>query len=214
MVAHALTPPNPLPAVALDRGAGEHGRALTQGTEPTLLERIARGDGAAVQPLLDRYGPLLWSMAKKQLDPTTAEDAVQAVFVKLWKNAERFDPEKGSETTFVTVIARRTFIDQRRRLGARPETDTLEAVDDELSEERDVSARIEVADEARVALDALDKLAPTQRGLLRMSIVEGKTHREIAALTRLPLGTVKSHLRRGLERVRALLDVEKPEGAR
>ena len=213
MVARTRMLLNPTPVVAPDRVTGEHGRVVSRESEPTLLERIARGDGAAVQPLLDRYGPLLWSMAKKQLDPTTAEDAVQAVFVKLWKNADRFDPEKGSETTFVTVIARRTFIDQRRRLGARPETDTLESMDEELSEERDVSAPLETADEARVALNAIEKLAPTQRGLLRMSIVEGKTHREIAALTSLPLGTVKSHLRRGLERVRALLDVQRPEGA-
>ena len=184
-----------------------------QTQDPSLLGRVARGDGSAVAPLLERYGPLLWSMAKKQLDPSTAEDAVQAVFVKLWKNAGAFDPTKGSETTFVTVLARRTFIDHRRRIGARPETDPLEAADSELLVDEEISRTLEVQDEARVVLDAVDKLSPNQRALLRMSIVEGKTHREIAALTSIPLGTVKSHLRRGLERVRTLLGVERKEEA-
>jgi RNA polymerase sigma-70 factor (ECF subfamily) len=177
--------------------------------QPSLLERVAGGDRAAVPRLLDEYGPLVWSIARKLVGTAGAEDVVQEVFIQLWKNAHRFDPERASEATFITTIARRRAIDHQRRVGRRPE---LEELPDEAPAETDALAAVELIDEARVAAEALAQLKPEQQQVLRLALVEGLTHTQIAVVTKLPLGTVKSHARRGLERVRALLKERRAGG--
>lgn len=169
---------------------------------PTLVQRIAAGDGQAVQELMDRYGALIRSMARRQVGAQDAEDLAQEVFMQVWKHAERFDPDKGNEEAWVTTIARRRIIDRRRAAGRRPESQELieEAVAG--TEDRDF---VEAFDEARLAEDAISKLGTDQQRVLRMALVEGLTHTEITQRTKMPLGTVKSHVRRGLERVRAHL---------
>lgn len=177
--------------------------------ELTLLERIAGGDRAAVPLLLDRYGGLVWSIARRQVGVESAEDLVQEVFLQLWKTADRYDPERASEATWITTIARRRAIDLRRRVGRRPDE---VALPEESAAEDDALERVELADEARLAAEALEQLRPEQREVLRLAIIEGLTHTQIAERTKLPLGTVKSHARRGLERVRALLAERGPGG--
>ncbi|MCA8981946.1 MAG: sigma-70 family RNA polymerase sigma factor [Planctomycetes bacterium] len=169
---------------------------------PTLVQRIAAGDGPAVQELMDRYGALIRSMARRQVGAQDAEDLAQEVFLQVWKHAARFDPAKGNEEAWITTIARRRIIDRRRAVGRRPESQELieEAVGG--VEDQD---RVEVDDEARLAEDAISKLGKAQQRVLRMALVEGLTHTEITERTKMPLGTVKSHVRRGLERVRAHL---------
>lgn len=178
----------------------------------SLLLRVARGDAAAVPLLLDRYGALVWSIARKQARTDEAEDLVQEVFIQIWKQAERYDPELGSEAAFITTIARRRLIDHRRKVGRRGEA--MELPEEMPVEVPGVADPLELSEEARVAKQALDKLRPEQREVLHMALVEGRTHTEIAELTSLPLGTVKSHARRGLERVRRLLRVEPEEAGR
>jgi RNA polymerase sigma-70 factor (ECF subfamily) len=170
--------------------------------QPTLLERIAQGDPQAVSELVDRYGPLVHSLARSQLDAEAAEDVAQDVFLALWRNADRFDPSLSSESAYIATVTRRRVIDQRRGLGRRPRADEI---DESLPEDRPEDDPVDVADEARAAHAALARLPRAQREVLRLSIVEGLTHAEIAAETALPLGTVKSHARRGLERVREIL---------
>lgn len=172
-------------------------------TEPqTLVQRIAAGDGKAVRDVMDRYGALVRSMARRGVGVQDAEDLAQEVFVQVWKHAARFDPAKGSEEAWITTIARRRIIDRRRKVGRRPESQELieEAVGG--VEHRD---EVELADEARLAEDALSALSRDQRRVLRLALLEGLTHTEITERTSMPLGTVKSHARRGLERVRAHL---------
>ena len=177
--------------------------------ELSLLERVAAGDAAAVPALLDAYGALVWSIARKQVAPDVAEDVVQETFVELWKSAARYDPERASEATFIATIARRRVIDQRRRIGRRPEVEEVE----EQTPVSDLGLEgVELADEARLAAEAMAQLRPEQQRVLRLSIVEGLTHTQIAAATRMPLGTVKSHAKRGLERVRALLEERRGAG--
>jgi len=191
---------------------GARPRRRTMVDSDSLLLRVARGDAAAVPLLLDRYGALVWSIARKQVQANEAEDLVQEVFIQIWKQAERFDPELGSEATFITTIARRRLIDHRRKVGRRGEVAELsEEVPAEVPE---VTDPLELSEEALVARQALDKLRPEQREVLRLALVEGRTHTEIAELTQLPLGTVKSHARRGLERVRRLLRAEPEEAGR
>jgi RNA polymerase sigma-70 factor (ECF subfamily) len=179
--------------------------------EPTILQRVAAGDAAAVRECLDRYGPLVWSIVRGQLpDTAMAEDLVQEIFIDVWKSAERFDPSVASEATFVATIARRRWIDRRRQLSRQPEVEVVDEA--RLVETFDGLDSVDVSDEARLAREAIAELRPEQRRVLLMSIVGGLSHGQIAEKTSLPLGTVKSHVRRGLERVRALLDAPRRAG--
>jgi RNA polymerase sigma-70 factor (ECF subfamily) len=78
----------------------------TRSEELTLLERVGRGDAAAVALLVERYTPVVWAIARRQLGAQCAEDVVQEVFLSLWKNAARFNPELSSEAAFVARVAR------------------------------------------------------------------------------------------------------------
>lgn len=167
----------------------------------SLLAGVAAGDARAVEILVDRYSPLVWSIVRRHVDHQTAEDIVQDVFLQVWKGAASFDPRKGSEATFITTIARRRLIDRGRRRSARPRQEELAEHVPQPEEE----SAADLQDEAGLARRALAALRPQQRRVLELNLVEGKTHAEIAAATALPLGTVKSHARRGLDRLRVLL---------
>ena len=169
-----------------------------------LLPRVAQGDPGAVRECIDRYGALVWSIVRKSLrDHSQAEDVVQEIYISLWEASHRFDPTMGSETVFVSTIARRRLIDRYRRGQRGPETEPLE---EPVPVERDAGlARVELDDETERAFAALRQLKPEQRRLLEMWSVGGMTHSEIATSTGVPLGTVKSQIRRGLLRVREML---------
>jgi RNA polymerase sigma-70 factor (ECF subfamily) len=167
------------------------------------LPRVATGDRAAIRECIQRYGGLVWSLARRASGGgSDAEDAVQEIFLDLWKSAARFDPQVGSETTFIATIARRRLIDRRRQRQRRPETDPL-------SERQPASASGATAPErgaeAALAARALEQLRPEQRQVLIMTACQGLSHEEVASSTGMPLGTVKAHARRGLMRVREVL---------
>lgn len=129
-----------------------------------------------------------------------AEDAVQEIFVDVWKNAERFDETKSSETTFIAMIARRRLIDKIRHSNRRITADSLDDVLLEPFTRADKDLQLGI--EAREAAVAMRNLRPEQQQVLRLSIVQGMSHQEIADATGMPLGTVKTHARRGILQVR------------
>jgi RNA polymerase sigma-70 factor, ECF subfamily len=179
----------------------------------TILQRIAGGDQAAVQECLKSYGGLVWSLARRMLRNTEdAEDAVQEIFLDVWKNAERFDESQASETTFIAMIARRRLIDRIRHVQRRISADSIEDILAEPSTRDDKVMQTNV--EAREAAKAVDQLRPEQRQVLQMSIVHGLSHQEIADATGMPLGTVKTHARRGIIQVREILGLGDSTGAR
>ena len=174
------------------------------GDPPPVLPRVAAGDPGAMQEAMDRYGSLVWALARRfSPDLAEAEDAVQEVFVSLWQSASRYDAELSGEATFVTMIARRRLIDRNRRLARRRDREPLEEVHAEPSVEPDLGIR----SDAEVAAQVLDRLRPQQRQVLHMAIYQGLTHQEISTATGLPLGSVKTHARRGLLKVKELLRV-------
>ena len=178
--------------------------ASTQLDTDLLLPRIARGDPLAVEACIARYSPVVWSIAKRMVkDPFGLEEVVQEIFVDLWKTANRFDPSKASEITYVAMIARRKVIDRFRRETRAPATEPIEESDS--GAEDDGLEQVDKQDEASWAMTALNALKPDQRRLILMSVVDGLTHQEIATSTGLPLGTIKSHIRRGLDRAATLL---------
>lgn len=177
-----------------------------------ILNRIASGEKRAVQQCLDTYGGLVWSLARRMLsNADDAEDAVQEIFIDIWKNAERFDESQASETTFVAMIARRRLIDRLRKDNRRPNTDSLEDI---LAEPENNDQSVQTCIEAKEAAQAMKELRPEQRQILHLSIVQGFSHQEIADALDMPLGTVKTHVRRGLIQVKEILKVRNTKGER
>lgn len=185
-----------------------------EGEVSGVLARIAAGDGEAIQECIDTYGGLVWSLARR-MAPQAAEDAVQEIFIDLWNSAARYDESKASEKTFIATIARRRLIDRLRKKGRRPQTHSLPEPDDPAPEPAvDDHLVIERGAEARMAARYLNELRPEQRRVIRLSVVEGMSHSEISAATGIALGTVKSHIFRGLAAVRErLAEVEAARGA-
>ncbi len=153
---------------------------------------------------MSKYGALVWSLARKMLRNTDdAEDAVQEIFIDIWKNAHRFDPSKASEITFVAMIARRRLIDKIRHSTRRISADSLDDVLTEPFTRSDKQMQLGI--EADQAAEALRNLRPEQQQVLNLSIVQGMSHQEIADKLSMPLGTVKTHARRGILEVRERL---------
>lgn len=177
----------------------------------SILPRIADGDRSAVPECVSRYGGLIWSLARRRLaSREDAEDVVQEVFVDLWRSADRFDPQVAEEITFVAMIARRRVIDRLRRGAESRQTTSIDEagaafVPDPAGDA--VGRRLELGEEARLADEQLARLKPEEQQVLRLSIFDSFSHSAIAEQTGLPLGTVKSHIRRGLDSLRQKLAV-------
>ncbi|MCC6230416.1 MAG: sigma-70 family RNA polymerase sigma factor [Phycisphaerales bacterium] len=176
--------------------------------EEPLLQRVARGDQDAVRACLDRFGGLVWSLARR-MTPThaEAEDAVQEIFVEIWKNAHRYDASVASETAFIAMIARRRLIDRRRRSGRLLDKGGFPEAEPPAGDAGEMSA--DEREVANAAMSAMSRLSDDQQRVLRLSLVQGLSHERIAGATGLPLGTVKTHARRGLIRLRELLSAAK-----
>lgn len=170
-----------------------------------ILPQVAAGDPRAVEECIARYSGLVWSLARRMVGPE-AEDAVQEIFIELWKNAGRYQESIAAEATFVAMVARRRLIDRRRRSERQPlvalETDSA----DLLATDGDL---VEHGAEAALAARAIRQLQDKERQVLWMSVGQGLSHSEIAERTKLPLGTVKTYARRALMRVRDRLRIRK-----
>lgn len=140
---------------------------------------------------------------------TDAEDVTQATFVSAWRGRDTFDPERGSLAGWLVGIARRRAVDRLRALQ-REQRDLLAV---ELGELRADDARATTADDtaeqvvqAVVVEDGLAGLPDAQRRVLQLAFYDDLTHDQISTMTGMPLGTVKSHVRRGLARLRLQLE--------
>jgi RNA polymerase sigma-70 factor (ECF subfamily) len=174
-------------------------------TDTELLEGIARRDEASLAALYDRYRVLAFSLALRVVnDRGRAEDVVQDAFLSVWRRATSYAEGRGSVKTWLTTIVRNRAIDLVR---ARRESDS----DDEavLLSIRD--PRPSVVEQVTASLDrdtiraAIAALPAEQRQALAMAYFEGRSHSEIAEVTGLPLGTVKSRIRLGMSRLKGLL---------
>lgn len=181
--------------------AGPAGHSAARERGP--LERVAAGDPGALDECLEKYRGLVWSLARRSVpNLADAEDAVQEVFIDVWRYADRFNPELGSEANYIGMIARRRLIDRHRKRRRQPDTTTMpETLDVPAREEDNLAER---ADEGRRAKQSLERLRPQERQVIEL-FVHGMSHSEIAESTKLPLGTVKTHARRGLARLREML---------
>ena len=172
----------------------------------TILERIAVGDPQAIDECLEQYSGLIWSLARR-FSPVyaDAEDAVQEVLLEIWRSASRFDPQVASETTFIATIAKRRLIDRHRRRSRGVELAPI--ADEPAIASRPAAETVELQEEAERVRAVMGRLRHDERRVLEMSLVDGLTHSQISEATSLPLGTVKTHARRGLNRLREMLGV-------
>jgi RNA polymerase sigma-70 factor, ECF subfamily len=172
-------------------------------TESDLMMHIAAGSEPALCEMYDRFSKVIYSIAKRILrDPSGAEDVVQEVFVKLWTHALEYRQAQGSVSTWLLTIAQRTAIDHLRRRTTRATVDI---------EEQELLAHPDPKPDTGLLLDriglagALAVLKPQERELIELAFLEGLSHAQLAERTGLPLGTIKTHLRTGLVRLRETL---------
>ena len=169
----------------------------------SLLQRVGAGDTGAMLACMERFRGLIWSLVRRSCsNAADADDVVQEIFISLWSSAHRFDPTIASESTFVSVIARRRLIDRTRQRMRRPAPGSI-IQDVEL--DRNELPRCQIQEACAIAQVALKKLRPEQQQVLHLSIECGCSHEQIATSTGLPLGTVKTHARRGLQKLRDAL---------
>lgn len=177
--------------------------------EAALLQRVAAGDrGAPVEELYDRYARRVWAVGLRRLrDRGAAEDLVQETFVRLWRAAPRFDPDRGTVGALLMTIAYRAASDLgRRRAGEAPVVSLDVTPELELTEPHggaQAEAQLLLRDELQAALGTLSR---DQREILRLHFVDDLTQTEIAERLGVPLGTVKSRVFYGLRHLRATLD--------
>lgn len=174
-----------------------------------LMARLAAGEPAAARECVERFGPLLHSLARRFLVcPADAEDAVQDILVSVWRSAGRYDPRVAGETTFVAMIARRRLIDRRRvtRLWEHlsEDSDPRGPAGHEGASARE---RIEAREEVSRAFALMSRLSEGQQNALRLASM-GLTHSEVSRATGQRLGTAKTNLRRGMIRLRRMVEEE------
>ena len=169
----------------------------------SLLQRVGAGDTGAMLACMERFRGLIWSLVRRSCSTAAdAEDVVHEIFISVWRSAHRFDPTIASESTFVSVIARRRLIDRtRQRMRRTTPGPILQDVQAELVE----AGRCLITEASALAQLAMSKLRPEQQQVLQLSIECGCSHEQISTSTGLPLGTVKTHARRGLQKLRDAL---------
>jgi RNA polymerase sigma-70 factor (ECF subfamily) len=171
-----------------------------------LLRLVARRDDDAFRRLYRQAAPQLFGVALRILrQKEFAEDVLQESFVSIWERAVDYDPVRGSPMSWLTTIVRHRAIDALRRLGARPEGAS--------AGEESLAFLVAGADSGAdrgVMLAALgrclDQLEPQPRDAVMLAYAYGYTHDELAKRFKAPLGTVKSWIRRSLERLKLCLD--------
>jgi RNA polymerase sigma-70 factor (ECF subfamily) len=162
-----------------------------------LLRRLGEGDAAALGEFYDLHAGLVNGLALRILkNAAEAEDVVQEVFVQVWRQAERYDPSRGSVEAWLCTIARTRALDRLRRHSARRE---------EAGERLPGAVSAPRTEEALAVRKALDTLSPDQRRALELAYYEGLTQTEIAEQLGQPLGTIKTRIRTAMLRLRDVL---------
>jgi RNA polymerase sigma-70 factor, ECF subfamily len=169
-----------------------------------LMQRVAANEEAAIAELYDRFGSLVYRMAVQALpSKTEAEDAVQEVFIRLWRTAGRYDQDKAALVTWVMLISRRHLVDKLRRNRARLKATSLDHPLSTAAPEASQSASRMDQDDRMVGLmKRIDALPELQKTVVKRAYLGGQTLRQIGEELNTPLGTIKSALSRALVRLR------------
>ena len=174
-----------------------------------LAERFASGDEEALRTAYAKWSPLVYTLAARSLgNRLDAEDVTQQVFIAAWNSRERYDPTRAPLQSWLVGITRHRIADAHE---ARAKTSRIEA---ELAGEATIEGGAfdeRLAERAMVS-EALDGLEPVPRRVMQLAFYDRLTHTQIADSLGLPVGTVKSHIRRSLIRIRQGWEVEDAPG--
>lgn len=163
-----------------------------------LMRRVAAQDQTAFSALYQRFGSLIYSLTLRIIDNADlAEEVTQDVFLKVWNQAERWDPERGTLSTWLLIITRSTAIDRLRKENRH--LSRTETMTENVAEEPEQG--IPWHDKYHLQ-KLLGSLPQEQRLLIEMAFLKGFTHRELAEHLDLPLGTVKHRIRSGLMKLK------------
>jgi RNA polymerase sigma-70 factor, ECF subfamily len=172
--------------------------------DAAAVARVADGDVEALRGLYERYGRIVYGLTYRLTkDAQLAEEATQDTFVTLWRRAGTYDPTRAKVTTWLFVIARNRAIElvRTRTRAPEPQEDV-----EPTGEEPDPADLVLLADDAERIARAIAELPDNQLDVIRLAYFDGLSHAEIAERLGQPLGTVKSRIRLGLDRLRALLE--------
>jgi RNA polymerase sigma-70 factor (ECF subfamily) len=173
--------------------------------ETELLERVASGDPRAFAELYERFGAILFGIVLRILrSRAEAEDALQEIFLEIWQRAASYDSSRGRVLPWLTLLARSRAVDRLRARSVRDRVAAEIAAEPEPSA-LDTANDVVLNEDCLIARRALEQVSADQRTALTLAYFEGLTQSEIAARLGKPLGTVKTHTRLGLLRLRELL---------
>ncbi len=169
-----------------------------------LMTRIASDDESAVTELYDRFGALVYRMAYQMMPKKAdAEDAVQEIFVRLWRSAGRYDPSRAALSTWVVLITRRHLVDRLRRARVRVQPNaTLEEAWAPMADTIGPEAGMTEQERFSELMNRIESLPELQRDVLKRAYLHGQTLRQIGLELDRPVGTIKSTLSRALVRLR------------
>jgi len=170
-----------------------------------LMSSVAAGDRTAFRAVYERTSAKLYGICLRLLgSEAEAQEVLQDAFVTLWRSSARFDPARASAITWLSVIARNKAIDRLRQ--RRPEGEQIDAAL-EIPDDRPLAtAVIEQQDDARRLAHCLEQLEERSRAMIRAAFLDGASYPELAEREGVPLGTMKSWIRRGLLRLRGCLE--------
>ncbi len=175
-----------------------------------LADRLMRRDESALRDAVRLYGPIVNGMARRVLaDPSLADEVAQDAFVALWRRPGAFDPARGSLKSFLCTIARNKAIDLVRREEALKRA--REALSEESVSTTVVDLEEEIGERARV-LEALKELSPAQREAIVLAYYGGRTYKGVAVELGVAEGTIKTRMRDGMMKMRALLETREEAG--
>lgn len=181
-------------------------------SDETLLLLIARSQESALSELYDRYSRLVYSVSLNTLsDPSRAEEVTQDVFVRVWEKARTYSAGEGRVVTWLASIARHRSIDLFRQYRSHHEDQLVtwqEAEMVDLPDGQNVEWEVDLAQRTQRIRWAVAQLPPDQRQALGMAFFQGMSHPEIASALGEPLGTVKTRIRLGMQKLRVLLKDE------
>jgi RNA polymerase sigma-70 factor, ECF subfamily len=182
---------------------GAHHRAQSKMSADGLLARVSAGDEQAFSQLCDVFaGPVLGEALRHLADRAAAEDVTQEVFLRIWKNAHAFDPERGSAEAWIATIARNASRDALRRRASVAVDESTDRADPSA----DPPAEVSDAEESLLLQSAVASLASPLREVIELAYWHGLTQTEIAERLGDPLGTVKTRTRRALSLLAEALD--------
>ncbi|MDF9839852.1 MULTISPECIES: sigma-70 family RNA polymerase sigma factor [unclassified Paenibacillus] len=173
-----------------------------------LMQQIRQKDPDALEKLYDRYEQMVYSFAYRIVkDSMAAEEVMQELFMRIWKNPEQYDSAKGKLSTWMFTVTRNIAIDQLRKINTRPPQQSADA--EELQQLRDTGAMTEDMVEMLLAgeqiREALQELSRDQQQVMDLIYYQGLTQQEVAYHVAVPLGTVKSRVRLAMKQLQKRL---------